>query len=86
MGTSGHILEKKGEHLLTKKRVHFFSFSRKKGPFFSFSRGTFYATLILIYETPKVEPGLGLPLPNMRINLFDFVVNTIDTNCFQSRR
>ena len=35
-----------------------------------------------MYETPKVEPGLGLPLPNMRINLFDFVVNFIDTNCF----
>ena len=34
----GHILEKKGEHLLLEKRVHFFSFSRKKDLFFHFQR------------------------------------------------
>ena len=69
-----------------KKKGKFFFISKEKRVIFSFSRGTFYATLILMYETPKVEPGLGLPLTNIRINLLDFVVNVIDTNCFQSRR
>ena len=35
-----------------------------------------------MYETSKVEPWLGLPLPTMRSILFDFVVNFIDTNCY----
>ena len=70
---------KKEQHLLTEKRVHY-SFSRKKGLFFIFKG------YILCYsytdEWSKVEPGLGLPQPTMRSNLFDFVVNFIDTNCF----
>ena len=53
----------------------------EKGTIFSFSRGTFYATLILMYETPKAEPGLRLPLPTIRSNLFDFAVHFKITDC-----
>ena len=46
MGTSDHILEKKGQHLLTKKRVHFFNFQEKKSLFFLFQRVHF---MLLLY-------------------------------------
>ena len=52
MGTAGHILEKKGRHFLREKKETFFSFSRKQGSIFSVIRGTFYASLVLMYETP----------------------------------
>ena len=51
-----------------RKKGYFFHLQGKR-VYFLFSRGTFYAILILMYETPKVEPGLGLPLATMRINL-----------------
>ena len=59
MGTSDHILQKKDSISEQKKGYIFFVF-KEKGSIISFSRVTFYTTLILMYETPKVEPGLGL--------------------------
>ena len=78
----GHILEKKRRASPIRKKGTFFFIFKEKGSIFSFSKGTFYAILILMYETSKVEPWLGLPLPTMRSILFDFVVNFIDTNCY----
>ena len=77
MGTSGHVLEKKGQHLLREKRVHFFHFQGRKWFIFSFSNGKFHVTLILMYETANIQAGLGIFLPTMRINLLDFIVNFV---------
>ena len=67
MGASGHILEKKRTASPKRKRVHFFHFQGNKGLFFRF-QGVHFMLLLYWCETPKIEPGLGLPLLAIRIN------------------
>ena len=54
----GHILEKKGQHLLREKSLHFFHFQGKKGTFFHFQGVRFFhVTLMLMHEMPKIGPA-----------------------------